>query len=284
MRKPVPIGNFLISKPMFPGKLRPLIWLLLWAMAFGGLLPSAATQAAVSKNKLTIVNQSGEDTAIKLMGPREWLIEIPAGQERMILLPSGDYTYVTRYGQDPNYRYSRGTPFQIEQSRIGFTEASLTLISAPSSTYVDPALVEQFNRPVAPPPESPADQRPLTDRKTPAEEKAPLPPATPKDKPKAEFIFHRVTAGETLPSITQWYSGEADFWPEAAKFNPSLDPLRLKPGTTVRIPVYLGIIHRTPPETKNEASAPKAPRKKPPPSLPSSPVFPKPPEGGFGPK
>jgi hypothetical protein len=86
---------------------------------------------------------------------------------------------------------------------------------------VDPALVEQFNRPVAPPPDSFIDKRPLTDRKTPAEEKAALLPATPKEKPKGEFIFHRVTAGETLPSITQWYSGEADFWPEAA---PNLDP------------------------------------------------------------
>ncbi len=75
-------------------------------------------------------------------------------------MPSGDYTYVIRYGQDPNFRYSRGTPFQIEQSRVGITEASLTLISAPSSTYVDPVLVEQFNRPMAPSPESPAVKKP----------------------------------------------------------------------------------------------------------------------------
>ena len=133
-----------------------VLFTLILAVLFFG----TSTQAAVKKNKLTIVNQSGEDTAIRLIGPREWLIEIPAGQERTILLPSGDYSYVARYGQDPNFRYSRGTPFQIEQSRIGFTEASLTLISAPSSTYLDPLLVEQFNRPVASLPESPVDKTP----------------------------------------------------------------------------------------------------------------------------
>jgi hypothetical protein len=250
-----------------------VLFTLILAVLFFG----TSTQAAVDKNKLTIVNQSGEDTAIKLIGPREWLIEIPAGQERTILLPSGDYTYVTRYGQDPNFRYSRGTPFQIEQSRIGFTEATLTLISAPSSTYLDPVLVEQFNRPVTSPPESPVD-------KTPPGEKMPPTPASPKDTPKGEFILHRVTAGDTLPSITQWYSGDADFWPEAAKYNPNLDPFRLKPGTTVKIPLYLAIIHQTPPEPKPSTPSLKAPKKKIPVPLSPPPALPKPPEGGFGPK
>ena len=192
-------------------------------------------------------------------------------------MPSGDYTYVTRYGQDPNFRYSRGTPFQIEQSRIGFTEATLTLISAPSATYIDPVLVEQFNRPVAPLPGSPADKRPL-------EEKTPPIPASPKDKPKGDFILHRVAGGETLPSISQYYSGEADYWPEIAKYNPNLDPLRLKPGTTVKIPIYLAIIHKTPPEAKPSTPSPKAPKKKIPMPLSPPPALPKPPEGGFGPK
>jgi len=188
-------------------------------------------------------------------------------------LPSGDYTYVTRYGQDPNFRYSRGTPFQIEQSRIGFTEASLTLISAPSSTYLDPALVEQFNRPVASPPGSPAEKRPL-------EEKAPPLPASPKE----DFILHRVAGGETLPIISQYYSGEADYWPEIAKYNSNLDPLRLKPGTTVKIPLYLAIINQTPPEAKLSSPSAKTPKKKVPKPLSPALVLPKPPEGGFGPK
>jgi hypothetical protein len=256
--------------------LRPcsgVLFTLILAVSFFG----TSTQAAVGKNKLTIVNQSGEDTAIKLIGQREWLIEIPAGQERTILLPSGDYSYVVRYGQDPNFRYSRGTPFQIEQSRIGFTEASLTLISAPSSTYLDPLLVEQFNRPVTSLPESPVD-------KTPPGEKMPPTPASPKNKPKGDFILHRVAGGETLPTISQHYSGDADFWPEIAKYNPNLDPLRLKPGTTVKIPIYLAIIHQTPPEPKPSTPSPKVPKKKIPVPLSPPPALPKAPEGGFGPK
>jgi hypothetical protein len=254
---------------------RPLYGLL-FALILAVLFFGTSAQAA-DKNKLTVINQSGEDTAIKVIGPREWLIEIPAGQERTILLPSGDYTYVTRYGQDPNFRYSRGTPFQIEQTRIGITEATLTLISAPSSTYVDPVLVEQFNRAVAPPPGSPAAKKPL-------EEKAPPLSASPKDKPQGDFILHRVAGGETLPTISQYYSGEADYWPEIAKYNSTLDPLRLKPGTTVKIPIYLAIIHKTPPEAKPSIPSPKAPKKKIPPPLSPPPALPKPPEGGFGPK
>jgi hypothetical protein len=255
---------------------RPALWLLLWGLILSSFLFPSSSQAA-GKNKLTVINQSGEDTAIKLIGPREWLIDIPAGQERSVLLPSGDYTYVTRYGQDPNFRYSRGTPFQIEASRTGFTEATLTLISAPSSTYLDPVLVEQFNRPVTPPPEPPV-------AKTPPEEKAPPMPASPKDKPQGDFILHRVSGGETLPTISEYYSGEADYWPEIAKYNTNLDPLRLKAGSTVKIPVYLAIIHKTPPEAKPSTPSPKTPRKQISKPLSPPPDLPKPPQGGFGPK
>ncbi|MBI5585643.1 MAG: LysM peptidoglycan-binding domain-containing protein [Deltaproteobacteria bacterium] len=244
-------------------------------------LPAAP---AVSKNKLTIVNQSGEDTAIKLLGPREWLIEIPAGQERTVLLPSGDYTYITRYGQDPDFRFSRGTPFQIEQSRIGFTEATLTLISAPSSTYVDPNLVELFNRPVASPTPPPEQKTDSTDKP------ATAPPPSAKDRPKSEFILHRVTKGDTLPAISEYYSGEADYWPEIAKYNPNLDPLRLKEGATIKVPVYLAIVQKAPPTGKAASPASKKPPKTPskPEKLPVlAPPTPPPAKssgGTFGPK
>jgi hypothetical protein len=263
-----------------------LLGLLLFTALAIPALQAAPTPSPVGKNKLTIVNQSGEDTAIKLLGPREWLIEIPAGEERTILLPSGDYTYITRYGQDPNFRYSRGTPFQIEQSRGGFTEASLTLISAPSSTYVDPNLLEVFNRPAASSPQPPAASRLPVEPKTDSTDQ---PPAAAKSPPKGEFILHRVTGGETLPSISQYYSGEADYWPEIAKYNANLDPLRLKEGAVVKVPVYLAIVRTSPPPGKAGASA-KKPSKTPakPEKLPvlTPPVPPpaKSPAGTFGPK
>ena len=148
---------------------------------------------------MTIVNQSGEDTAIKLMGPREWLIEIPAGQERTVLLPSGDYTYVTRYGQDPNFRYSRGTPFQIEQSRIGFTEATLTLISAPSPTYVTRSWWNNSTGRLLRRPETPADKKLRLTGKHLREKSRPPAPAPPKTSPKENL------------SCTGWRGGNPAF-------------------------------------------------------------------------
>ena len=246
-----------------------VLFTLILAILFFG----TSSQAA-DKNKLTVINQSGEDSAIKIMGPRDWLMDIPAGQERTILLPAGNYQYVVRYGLETNYRYTRGTSFQIEQSRVGFTEASLTLISAPSQSENDPLLIEAFNKPVARSPE------PVVEQKTePAPDKKPSKPSA-----KDGFILHRVTAGDTLPSITQWYSGEADFWPEAAKYNPNLDPFRLKPGTTVKIPLYLAIIHQTPPEPKPSTPSTKAPKKKVPVPPSPPPALPMHPEGSFGPK
>lgn len=237
---------------------------------------------AADKNKLTIVNQSAEDAVIRVMGPREWLIEVPSGQERTVLLPNGDYTYLTRYGRDPDYRYSRGTPFQIEKSRIGFTEATLTVISAPGPGPLDQALADLFNRPIAAPPETPPEGK----MPAAAEKKAPGIKTPGKDKSKDEFILHRVTGGETLPSIAQWLSGEADYWPEIAKYNANLDPLRLKGGAIVRVPAYLAIINQDPPTpAKPGPSGPKKPLKPPPVPTPSSSSAPvKPPEGPFGPK
>jgi hypothetical protein len=264
LRIPHPVQFILRCNPPY----RVLFIVVLAVMFFGTL-----SQAA-DKNKLTVVNQSGEDAAVKIIGPREWLLDIPAGEDRTILLPAGNYRYLVRYGAESNHRYTRGTPFQIEQTRVGFTEASITLISSPGQIQNDPLLVEEFNKPLAGSPGLVAGSDP-----PPGPDKIPAKPS-----PKKEFILHRVTAGETLPTITQWYSGEADFWPEAAKYNPSLDPLRLKPGTTVKIPVYLAIVHQSPPEAKTPTPSPKPPRKKQSQPFSPPPALPKPPEGGFGPK
>lgn len=246
-----------------------VIFILVLAVTLLG----TSSQAA-DKNKLTIGNQSGEDTAVKIIGPREWILEIPAGEERTILLPAGNYRYLVRYGAEANYRYTRGTPFQIEQTRVGFTEASITLISSPGQIQSNPLLVEEFNKPVAGSPGPVAGSAPL-----PTPDKIPGKPSS-----KNEFILHRVAAGDTLPSIIQWYSGEADFWPEAAKYNPNLDPLRLKPGTTVKIPIYLAIAHQSPPEAKTAPPSRPPPKKNIPKSQSPPPTSPRAPEGGFGPK
>jgi hypothetical protein len=210
------------------------------------------------KNKLTIVNESGEDVSIRMMGPRDWLVDIPAGDERTLLLPAGVYRYLVRYGTEQNYRYSRGKPFQIEQARVGFTEASLTLISAPSQGSSDPKLIEDFNKPIGPVPGS-------TD--------------------PVEFINHKVRPGDTLPSITEWYSGQANSWPEVAKYNLDVDPYHLKPGSIIKIPSSLAVLNDTPPDSK-PASGSKPLRKRQRQQQATTPSAPSAPEAttGFGPK
>ncbi|HMK66779.1 MAG TPA: LysM domain-containing protein [Thermodesulfobacteriota bacterium] len=210
------------------------------------------------KNKLTIVNESGEDVSVRMMGPRDWVVDIPAGDERTLLLPAGVYRYLVRYGTEQNYRFSRGKPFQIEQARVGFTEASLTLISAPAQGINDPRLIEDFNKPIGTAPGS-------TD--------------------PVEFITHKVRPGDTLPSITEWYSGQANAWPEVAKYNLDVDPYHLKPGTTIKIPSSLAVLNDTPPDSK-PGSGPKPLRKRqrqPQATTPSAPQTPGA-NTGFGPK
>ena len=241
------------AREFFPGPLCCRIlfpWLLVLAFL------AAPVWGAPVKNKLTVINESGEDVTIKMIGSREWLLNIPAGDERTLLLPAGVYRYLVRYGTEQNYRYSRGKPFQIEQARVGFTEASLTLISAPSQGSNDPKLIEDFDKPIS----TPAGG---TD--------------------SVDFIQHKVRAGETLPSITQWYSGLSDSWPEVAKYNLDVDPYHLKPGTVIKIPSSLAVLHDTPPETK--PSPPKPVRKRPSPPPATQPAAP-PAElnSGFGPK
>jgi hypothetical protein len=259
LKIPRPAKFFLQFKPFFQTIL-PLILI--------ALLVGTSTLAA-DKNKLTIINQSGEEASVRVMGLRDRLLDIPSGEERTLLLPAGIYQYLVRYGQETNYRYSRGKPFEIEQSRLGFTEASLTLISAPSHVQNDPQLIEEFNKPVSLPLSPPA----------PPQAKKPVEPSS-----TDEVIHHRVRAGETLPSITQWYAGTAEFWPEVAKQNLNLDPFHLKPGTIVKIPVYLAIIHETPPPAKPSPPPLKSLKKKTSQPLPPPSAFPAGPESGFGPK
>jgi hypothetical protein len=229
--------------------------LILPGILFFVLLTTSAWGAPV-KNKLTIVNESGEDVAVRMMGPRDWVVDIPAGDERTLLLPAGVYRYLVRYGTEQNYRYSRGKPFQIEQARVGFTEASLTLISAPSQGISDPKLIEDFNKPVG--------------------------PAAGSTDP-VEFINHKVRPGDTLPSITEWYSGQADSWPEVAKYNLDADPYHLKPGSIIKIPSSLAVSNDAPPDAKPGAKPARKRQRQHQATTPAAPPTADP-GSGFGPK
>jgi hypothetical protein len=62
-----------------------------------------------------------------------------------------------------------------------------------------------------------------------------------------EFIFHRVTAGETLATIAKWYTGTESMWRDIAEDNPNLNPRNLRPGDIVKISVSLATYQKEPP-------------------------------------
>ena len=104
-------------------------------------------------------------------------------------------------------------------------------------------------------PVSPAPPRAVS--KTPEREK---PAET--EKPKREFLTHRVYAGETWGSIAKWYTGDAGEGRGLASVNPRVR--KLKAGILVKIPMDLAVAHR------RQAGHSTAPREEPPPKVVTS--------------
>jgi hypothetical protein len=122
--------------------------------------------------------------------------------------------------------------------------------------------------PVAPPPPPPAQ--------TTAE-----PPAS-----TADYLFHKVYAGETLATIAKWYSGNANNWKVLASYNLDKEPFKLRAQEVVKIPVTLATANREQPgfSTASPKSSVRKGKKTSPPS-PAAPAPPPPVTGpAFGPK
>jgi len=83
----------------------------------------------------------------------------------------------------------------------------------------------------------PVEIKPETDavaKKTPSEVKPPSPTSQP------GFYIHRVRwPGETLSTISQWYTGSWKNWKSLSKANPSLHTNRIKIGDNIFIPEAL---------------------------------------------
>lgn len=85
-----------------------------------------------------------------------------------------------------------------------------------------------------------------------------MPP--PVDKPP--FIFHRVMEGETFASIAKWYSGDEANVYHLTEENPGLDPVKLKKGEIVKIPVFMAVVRSEQPDYSTQPQKPqKAARK-----------------------
>lgn len=72
-----------------------------------------------------------------------------------------------------------------------------------------------------------------------------------------QYIFHRVMPGETMATISRWYTGKEGNWRAIADENPSLSPFKLRKGDIVKVPMSLATSHREQPNFST------APRKKP---------------------
>jgi nucleoid-associated protein YgaU len=77
------------------------------------------------------------------------------------------------------------------------------------------------------------------------EEKAPAPsseggipvPTPPPAPAGPQFVDRVVKEGETLGQIAKEMLGSSSKWPDIVKANPGLDPLRVRAGTTIRVPL-----------------------------------------------
>jgi LysM repeat protein len=215
--------------------------LIRFGCAFWGfisILLGCSLVSAADKNMLTLVNQSGEDALVKIVGPKSGVVELTKESERTILLPAGSYKYYVRYGQGQTASYTRGTPFTLEAVSTGYIEAALTLISPPGTYQPDSVLEEEFSK--------------VSSLKL----------------PLLEFFNHTAKTGETMASISQWYSGDSSRWKEIARYNPGLQPFRLKGGEILKIPNTMVVLHNEPPPASEASSKPLkkvAPKKEPPP-------------------
>jgi uncharacterized lipoprotein YajG len=103
-----------------------------------------------------------------------------------------------------------------------------------------------------------------------AEEKAPhappvAPPAAPAPNellaPNADYLFHKVHAGETLATIAKWYSGNANNWKILASHNLDKEPFRLRAQEVVKIPWSLASVHKEQPAFSTASSKAASARK-----------------------
>lgn len=74
-----------------------------------------------------------------------------------------------------------------------------------------------------------------------------------------KYIFHSVKSGETMGTISKWYSGEVNRWHEIQAANPQADTTRLSVGEVLKIPMSMAVVHK---EQPNFSTAPRRSKSK----------------------
>ena len=84
---------------------------------------------------ITFVNQSGENCQVKLIGPTTAYVNVPTATKRTVAVRGGHYYIVTRYGDNGNFRYTRGDPFDVTETASSVSDISITLHKVLGGNY-----------------------------------------------------------------------------------------------------------------------------------------------------
>jgi len=180
---------------------------------------------------------------------------------------------------DPNDRQTREGMFPVDyypNAKLRELEAKCTS-TPPSQDVKATAPPAPTPVPPAPLPQPPSGVPPETQEIKVTKEKPVAPPGPeikpPElEKPKPEYIIHKVRDGETGELIAKWYSGSADTWEKIRPANPEL-PSKLKGGVIVKIPKKLATVHQQQPGHALRPEPPPAVNPPPPKPVPREEVI-----------
>jgi hypothetical protein len=104
-------------------------------------------QSFYDPNTITLINRSGEDALVRLVGPTRRDVTVVDGTNQTVNVVAGSYYMLVRYGRPGRYHYTRGNQFEIEQSGLSYTEMTITLHKVVGGNYgTRPSTAAEFDR------------------------------------------------------------------------------------------------------------------------------------------
>lgn len=107
----------------------------------------AVPSRAAGRPTIAFENRSGENAAVRLVGPTGGLVTVADGSTRTVEVSGGAYRIYVRYGVEGKYRYTRGDSFTIYEGPDGVDQISITLHKVVGGNYgTSPSSEAEFNR------------------------------------------------------------------------------------------------------------------------------------------
>ncbi len=92
------------------------------------VLLSTPSLAIRPLNTITIDNQSGQVSEIKVIGPSKVFIKVPLDQKRTVRVKQGEYYLLMRYGFSPKeHVYTKSEPFLVTEPEGQYSMITFTL-------------------------------------------------------------------------------------------------------------------------------------------------------------